>query len=95
MLLAASAAATSRPAYITAAVPGILGTAPRTFRQWAADHATTFTESPVRQADPYRSQAPGQGCHRPCPDTALALKQNGDASRSGAPSLSVGRTKNR
>ncbi|AWK11310.1 NmrA family transcriptional regulator [Streptomyces spongiicola] len=44
MLLAAWSAAVGRPAYITAAVADILGTAPRTFRQWAADHATVFTE---------------------------------------------------
>jgi uncharacterized protein YbjT (DUF2867 family) len=48
MLLAAWAAATGRPAYITATVSDILGTAPRTFRQWAADHATAFTENPSR-----------------------------------------------
>jgi uncharacterized protein YbjT (DUF2867 family) len=46
MLLAAWAAATGRPAYITATVSDILGTAPRTFRQWAADHAAAFTEDP-------------------------------------------------
>lgn len=30
------------PAYITTAVADILGTAPRTSRQWAAGHATAF-----------------------------------------------------
>ncbi|MCZ0999360.1 NAD(P)H-binding protein [Streptomyces mirabilis] len=45
MLLAAWSAAVGQPAYITTAVADILGTAPRTFRQWAADHAAAFTES--------------------------------------------------
>ncbi|MGW5973288.1 SDR family oxidoreductase [Streptomyces sp. NPDC055186] len=44
MLLAAWSAAVGQPAYVTTAVADILGTAPRTFRQWAADHATAFTE---------------------------------------------------
>ncbi|MER6621919.1 NAD(P)H-binding protein [Streptomyces sp. NPDC000931] len=44
MLLAAWSAAVAQPAYITTAVADVLGTAPRTFRQWAADHATAFTE---------------------------------------------------
>ena len=43
MLLAAWSAAVGQPAYVTTAVAYILGTAPRTFRQWAADHATAFT----------------------------------------------------
>ncbi|MGW2377934.1 SDR family oxidoreductase [Kitasatospora sp. NPDC001683] len=43
MLLAAWAAAVGPPAHVTTAVADILGTAPRTFRQWAADHATAFT----------------------------------------------------
>ncbi|MFJ7243473.1 SDR family oxidoreductase [Kitasatospora sp. NPDC098652] len=42
MLLAAWAAAVGPPAHVTTAVADILGTAPRTFRQWAADHATAF-----------------------------------------------------
>jgi len=46
MLLAAWAAATGRPACITTTVPDILGTAPRTFRQWAADRAIAFTQDP-------------------------------------------------
>ena len=41
---AAWSAAVEQPAYITTTVADILGTAPRTFRQWAADHATAFTE---------------------------------------------------
>lgn len=48
MLLAAWSAAVGQPAYISTAVSDILGTAPRTFRQWAADHATAFTEGPER-----------------------------------------------
>ncbi|MFE1437246.1 NAD(P)H-binding protein [Streptomyces sp. NPDC058739] len=44
MLLAAWSAAVGQPAYVTTAVADILGTAPRTFRQWAADHATAFAE---------------------------------------------------
>lgn len=43
MLLAAWGATIGRPAFITSAVSSILGSAPRTFRQWAADHATAFT----------------------------------------------------
>ncbi|MDI3403697.1 NmrA family NAD(P)-binding protein [Streptomyces cavernicola] len=46
MLLAAWSAAVGQPAYVTTAVADILGTPPRTFRQWAADHADAFTESP-------------------------------------------------
>ncbi|WP_405584907.1 SDR family oxidoreductase [Streptomyces sp. NBC_01190] len=44
MLLAAWSAAVGQPAYVTTAVADILGTAPHTFRQWAADHATTFAK---------------------------------------------------
>ncbi|MGH3206285.1 MAG: hypothetical protein ACRDNO_00845 [Trebonia sp.] len=32
-----------RPAFITSAVSEILGSAPRTFREWAADHTAPFT----------------------------------------------------
>ncbi|MFD4371154.1 SDR family oxidoreductase [Streptomyces sp. NPDC058486] len=46
MLLGAWSAAVGQPAYITTTVNDILGTAPRTFRQWAADHATVFTKAP-------------------------------------------------
>jgi hypothetical protein len=42
MLLAAWSAAVGQPAYVTTAVADILGTPPRTFRQWVADHATAF-----------------------------------------------------
>jgi uncharacterized protein YbjT (DUF2867 family) len=43
MLLAAWAATIGRPAFVTATVSDILGSAPRSFRQWAADHAAAFT----------------------------------------------------
>ena len=46
MLLAAWNAAMGQPAYVTSTVSDILGTPPRTFRQWAVDHATAFTGSP-------------------------------------------------
>ena len=36
-----------RPAFITSTVSGILGSAPRSFRQWVADHATAFMEGPT------------------------------------------------
>jgi len=42
MLLDAWAATTGRPAFVSSAVPDILG-ASRTFRQWAADHTAAFT----------------------------------------------------
>jgi hypothetical protein len=47
MLLAAWSATIGRPAFITSTVSCILGSAPRSFRQWAADHATAFTEGPA------------------------------------------------
>ena len=47
MLLDAWGATIGRPAFITSAVSDILGSAPRSFRQWAADHATAFTEGPA------------------------------------------------
>jgi uncharacterized protein YbjT (DUF2867 family) len=46
MLLAAWGATMGRPAFITSTVSDVLGSA-RSFRQWAADHATAFTEGPV------------------------------------------------
>ncbi|MFG1676581.1 NAD(P)H-binding protein [Micromonospora sp. NPDC049282] len=46
MLLAAWNAATGRPAYVTSTVSDLLGRPARTFRQWAIDHATSFTEVP-------------------------------------------------
>ncbi|WP_239079737.1 NAD(P)H-binding protein [Streptomyces sp. SID7909] len=44
MLLGAWSAAVGQPAYLTTAVADILGRPPRTLRQWAADHASAFTE---------------------------------------------------
>jgi hypothetical protein len=35
------------PAFITSTVRDILGSQPRSFRQWVADHATDFTEGPL------------------------------------------------
>jgi hypothetical protein len=46
MLLAAWGATIGRPAFITSTVLDILGTAPRSFREWAADHATAFVDGP-------------------------------------------------
>jgi uncharacterized protein YbjT (DUF2867 family) len=45
MLLGAWQAALGQPAYVTSAVHEILGTPPRTFRQWAADHASAFARA--------------------------------------------------
>ena len=42
MLLAAWQAALGRPAFVTSAVQEILGSPPRTFHRWAADHAAAF-----------------------------------------------------
>jgi uncharacterized protein YbjT (DUF2867 family) len=42
MLLSAWQAALGRPAFVTSAVQQILGTPPRTFREWATDHAAAF-----------------------------------------------------
>ena len=47
MLLAAWGATMGTPAFITSTVFDILGSAPRSFRQWVADHATAFTEGPT------------------------------------------------
>lgn len=46
MLLAAWGAAIGSPAFITTTVFDILGSAPRSFRQWVADHATAFMDAP-------------------------------------------------
>jgi uncharacterized protein YbjT (DUF2867 family) len=43
MLLAAWAATMGRPAFVTSTVSDILGSPPRSFRQWVADHASAFT----------------------------------------------------
>src|SRR6266699_2422355 len=47
MLLAAWGATIGRPAFVTSTVSGILRSAPRSFRQWATDHATAFTGGPA------------------------------------------------
>jgi len=47
MLLAAWGATMGRPAFITSTVSDILGSAPRSFRQWAADNAAAFMEGPT------------------------------------------------
>jgi len=47
MLLAAWGATIGTPAFLTATVSNILGSAPRSFRQWVADNATAFTEGPT------------------------------------------------
>ena len=47
MLLAAWGATMGTPAFLTSTVSNILGSAPRSFRQWVADNATAFTEGPT------------------------------------------------
>jgi uncharacterized protein YbjT (DUF2867 family) len=44
MLLAAWGATIGKPAFITSSVSDILGSPPRSFRQWVADHANAFTD---------------------------------------------------
>jgi uncharacterized protein YbjT (DUF2867 family) len=44
MLLTAWGATMGRPAFISSSVFDILGSAPRSFRQWVADHTAAFTE---------------------------------------------------
>jgi uncharacterized protein YbjT (DUF2867 family) len=46
MLLDAWHATLGVPAYVTSTVHDLLGTAPRSFRQWAADHASAFRPDP-------------------------------------------------
>jgi len=46
MLLAAWAATTGSPAYVTTTVSDILGSPPRSFRRWVADHAAAFSTTP-------------------------------------------------
>jgi uncharacterized protein YbjT (DUF2867 family) len=50
MLLAAWGATIGRPALVTSTVSDILGSPPRTFRQWVDDHAAAFSEGPPRSA---------------------------------------------
>ena len=44
MLLAAWGATIGRPALVTSTVSDLVGSPPRTFRQWAIDHASAFLE---------------------------------------------------
>ena len=47
MLLAAWGATIGRPAFVTSTVSDVVGSPPRTFRQWATDHAAAFLERSV------------------------------------------------
>jgi hypothetical protein len=47
MLLAAWKATLGRPAFVTSTVSDVIGSPARTFRQWAADHASAFRERPA------------------------------------------------
>jgi len=51
MLLAAWSATMGMPAFVTSTVFDILGSVPRSFRQWVADHATAFTEDSTHPID--------------------------------------------
>jgi len=50
MLLAAWGATIGRPAYVTPTVSEVVGSPPRTFRQWAVDHAAAFLKDSPRDA---------------------------------------------
>jgi uncharacterized protein YbjT (DUF2867 family) len=56
MLLAAWRAALGRPAFVTSAVQEIVGSPPRTFSRWAADHASAFAGP---RAGPDAPEQPG------------------------------------
>jgi uncharacterized protein YbjT (DUF2867 family) len=47
MLMAAWSATIGRPAFVTSTVSDVVGRSPRTFHQWAADHAAAFLEHPA------------------------------------------------
>ena len=47
MLLAAWGATIGRPAFVTSTVFDILGSAPRSYCQWVADHAAAFMKGPA------------------------------------------------
>ena len=47
MLLDAWGATMGRPAFVTSSVSDVLGSAPRTFREWVADHVSAFAEGPT------------------------------------------------
>ena len=46
MLLAAWGATIGRPAFVTSTVSEVVGSPPRTFRQWVTDHAHAFRGRP-------------------------------------------------
>ena len=48
MLLAAWGATMGRPAFVTSTVSEVVGSPPRTFRQWVVDHAAAFLKAPAR-----------------------------------------------
>ena len=54
MLLAAWGATIGRPAFVTSTVADVVGSPPRTFRQWVADHADAFRGPPAS----YESDTP-------------------------------------
>ena len=45
MLLAAWGATIGRPAFVTSTVADVVGSPPRTFRQWVADNAAAFGDA--------------------------------------------------
>ena len=47
MLLAAWGATIGRPAFVTSTVSDVVGSPPRTFRQWVSDHADAFRGGPA------------------------------------------------
>jgi uncharacterized protein YbjT (DUF2867 family) len=47
MLLAAWSATIGRPAFVTSTVADVIGSPPRMFRQWVADHVDAFRKSPA------------------------------------------------
>ncbi|HEX3866681.1 MAG TPA: hypothetical protein VHV78_07990, partial [Gemmatimonadaceae bacterium] len=52
MLLDAWRATLGHPAFVTSTVREIVGTPPRTFRQWAVDNAAAFAEAELAPASP-------------------------------------------
>lgn len=50
MLLGAWKATLGRPAFVTSSVLDILGSAPHTFHEWAADHAAAFLKGAATRA---------------------------------------------
>jgi uncharacterized protein YbjT (DUF2867 family) len=48
MLLNAWAAATGQPAYVSSTFRDLMGSPPRSFGRWAADHAAAFQQEPLR-----------------------------------------------